>query len=99
MYYDCNNIIKIKKNSYDRGQPIFFIYGGGHVIPGWEEVLPVISLHEIARITLPPEMAYGMKGYPPIIPPLTTLTYIIELLSFTSVGVEEAYHREKRLNF
>ncbi len=43
-------------NSYDRGQPIFFVFGAGHVIPGWETVLPLLSKGEKARITVAPEV-------------------------------------------
>jgi FK506-binding protein 1 len=71
-------------NSYQRGQPVNFILGGGHVIEGWERALPMLSKGEKARITVPPHLAYGDRGYPPVIPPLATLTYEIELLTFTS---------------
>ena len=71
-------------NSYQRGQPVNFILGGGHVIEGWEKIIPMLSKGEKARITVPPHLAYGDRGYPPIIPPLATLTYEIELLTFTS---------------
>ena len=71
-------------NSYQRGQPVNFILGGGHVIEGWERILPMLSKGEKARITVPPHLAYGDRGYPPVIPPLATLTYEIELLTFTS---------------
>jgi hypothetical protein len=30
-------------NSYNRGQPVYFILGGGHVIQGWEQVIPMVS--------------------------------------------------------
>jgi len=73
-------------NSYDRGQPLYFILGGGHVIPGWEKVIPMLSKGEKARITVPHYLAYGEKGYPPVIPPLANLTYEIELLTFTSAS-------------
>jgi FK506-binding protein 1 len=64
-------------NSYERGQPIYFILGQGQVISGWEEAMPIISLTEIARITLPPEYAYGDRGFPPVIPPNATVIYEI----------------------
>lgn len=71
-------------NSYNRGQPVYFILGAGHVIPGWENVIPMLSKGEKAKITIPPHLAYGDRGFPPIVPPKATLTYEIELLSFTS---------------
>ena len=67
-------------NSYQRGQPVNFILGG----EGWERIIPMLSKGEMARITVPPHLAYGDRGYPPVIPPLATLTYEIELLTFTS---------------
>jgi FKBP-type peptidyl-prolyl cis-trans isomerase len=71
-------------NSYNRGQPLYFILGGGHVIQGWEQVLPMMSKGQKARVTIPPHLAYGDRGYPPVIPPQATLTYEIELLTFTN---------------
>ena len=85
-------------NSYNRGQPIYFILGGGHVIPGLEQVCTMLSKGEKARVTIPPHLAYGDRGYPPIIPPLATLTYEIELLTFTSsthMNVQELHQKNK----
>ncbi len=78
-------------NSYDRGQTIFFILGSKQVIPGWEEVVQKMCRGQIVRATIPPDLGYGDKGFPPIIPPHATLIYEIELVSFSAVGSSKEY--------
>jgi len=43
-------------DSYERGQPLFFVVGAGHVIPGWDMIMPLLSLRSIAQIECPPEV-------------------------------------------
>ena len=69
-------------SSRDRGMHFHFTLGTGQVIKGWEEALPQMSRGQIAKVTVPPAKAYGVRGYPPIIPPNATLVYEIELISF-----------------
>ena len=76
-------------NSYDRQQAIYFILGTKQVIPGWEQAIEQMSRGQHIRATIPPDLAYSTKGYPPIIPPNATLVYDIELISFSSVGVTD----------
>jgi len=83
-------------DSYSRGQPIYFILGAEQVLKGWEVILPIMSRGQKAKFTLPPEYAYGDKGYPPIIAPKAHLTFELELLNFTSFGNIERVTREKR---
>lgn len=82
-------------NTYNRGQAIYFILGAGQVIQAWEEVIPMFSRGQKARIVCPPAFAYGERGYPPIVPPNHTCTYELELMSFSSMGNAERLHREK----
>ena len=70
-------------SSYNRDRPICVIVGLDQVIPGWDDVLLRMSRGQQGRVEIPPDMAYGERGYPPIIPPLATLTYELELISFT----------------
>jgi FKBP-type peptidyl-prolyl cis-trans isomerase len=68
------------------GDPLQFVMGAGHVIPGWE--IAFKSLHEHSRVTLviPSSLAYGRDGlFNPsqgnyIVPPYTPLTYDIEVV-------------------
>ena len=55
----------------------------------WDEVLPHMSKGEKARIIVPPALAYGERGYPPIIPPNAKVIYEIELLSISSARFYE----------
>ena len=59
----------------------------------WEVVLPSMSKGEKARITVPPELAYGDRGYPPVIPSNAKIIYEIELLSLSSAVLHETKKR------
>jgi len=73
---------KLFDSSRQRGRPFEFKLGEMQVIQGWEEMIPRMSRGQIARVTIPSEKAYGITGYPPIIPPDSELIFEIELLAF-----------------
>ncbi|EKD03511.1 macrolide-binding protein FKBP12 [Trichosporon asahii var. asahii CBS 8904] len=54
--------------------------GVGQVIKGWDEGVPQLSLGEKAVLTATPDYAYGARGFPPVIPPNSTLKFEVELL-------------------
>jgi FKBP-type peptidyl-prolyl cis-trans isomerase len=72
---------KIFDASWKRDEPFGFTLGQGQTIPGWEK--GVIGMHVGGRreLIIPPELAYGKAGHPPTIPPNSTLTFIIDMLS------------------
>jgi FK506-binding protein 1 len=69
-------------SSHDRGQPFSFRLGTGEVLRGFDEGVSLMSLGQIARLTCPPEYAYGAKGLPGFIPPNSALIFEVELKSF-----------------
>ncbi len=60
-------------------EPAEFFLGG--VIPGWNEILQVMSPGDQFLVTIPFALAYGENGNPPSIPAKADLTFEIELLA------------------
>jgi len=53
------------------------------VVPCWTEALQKMKVGGHAKVVCPPEVAYGERGSPPVIPGNATLTFDIELLEVT----------------
>jgi FKBP-type peptidyl-prolyl cis-trans isomerase FkpA len=54
------------------------------VIPGWQQAVPLMSEGDVYEFLIPPELAYGAEGSPPVIPPNATLRFEVGLLRVDS---------------
>jgi peptidylprolyl isomerase len=72
-------------SSLDRGQPFEFTLGKGGVIKGWDEGIAKLRVGEQATLIIPSQLGYGERGAGGLIPPNSTLVFIVELM-----GIKEA---------
>ena len=69
---------KVFDSSVQRGQPV--VLSLDRVIPGWREGIPLMKEGAKYRFTIPPNLAYGQQGSPPVIGPNQTLKFDVDLL-------------------
>jgi len=74
-------------SSYKRNEPAVFQVN--QVIAGWQEALPLLSTGTTAELYIPPDLAYGDRGAPPVIEPGSMLVFQVELLEVVSAAKEK----------
>ncbi len=67
-------------SSHDRNEPFEFNLGAGRVIKGWDEGVAKLHVGDHAILVIPGKLAYGSRGVPNVIPPDSTLIFIVEVV-------------------
>jgi peptidylprolyl isomerase len=62
-------------------EPFSFQLGAGAVIPGWDKGVEGMKVGGRRELTIPPDLAYGPAGSPPVIGPNETLIFVVDLLA------------------
>jgi peptidylprolyl isomerase len=60
--------------------PLAFEQGRRTVIPGWDAGFEGMRVGARRRLIIPYQLAYGVNGRPPVIPPRATLVFDVELM-------------------
>jgi peptidylprolyl isomerase len=67
--------------SWDRGDPLEFRLGVGHVIAGWDQGVQGMRVGGRRQLVIPPDLAYGDRGAGSAIAPGETLIFVCDLVS------------------
>ena len=83
---------KMFDSSVHRGRPpLEFQIGRPGIIPGWQEGVADMRVGGKRQLVIPPALAYGKKGSPPVIPPEATLVFDVELVELGEIRVPPKY--------
>lgn len=80
-------------SSYKRNEPAVFQVN--QVIAGWQEAMPLMETGATYELYLPPDLAYGDRGAPPVIEPGSMLVFQVELLEVQPAAKEKEKEKEK----
>jgi peptidylprolyl isomerase len=77
---------KVFDQNHDRVKPFTFRVDRGEVIVGWDQIFQIMRPGDKWLIIVPPELAYGRRGYAPAIPSFATLVFEVEILGIKKDG-------------
>ncbi len=71
---------KLFDQNHDHKNPFTFRVDRGEVIQGWDQIMQIMHAGDKWLLIVPPELAYGRRGSPPVIPSYATLVFDVEIL-------------------